>query len=276
MAKVVAALVRLPVFSIAQPESFQVLSALPVPQPSSLVGALAYALGVVSGKGTKAMEEAYSLVKNGELLAARAKPNGNEAVSPPLVPSPVVLRRFRIADKAHESKDRGVRKPVDRLGESLGAGNFDEVKKILEVELMDAFYREYVMGVNLFCVWVFKSQSLAEDVVSLIHRLGDTESLCTVVEVFNREATLTRKNVVETPFPAPWIEGARVIKGSYFPAKICNEARELSLFIIPLRQETERSGKLRYPAIRPSSVTVDYGREVNVCETEWGDIVVGR
>jgi len=275
MVKVVAARVRLPVFSISHPESFQVLSALPVPQPSSLVGSLAYAIGVAENKGLRALEEVYELVRKGELLAARAKPFGRET-APPLVPSALVVRRFRIADKAHESKEEGERKPIELLRSTLSSGGFEDAKRILEVELMDAFYREYVMGIELLCLWVFKSWAPPEHVVRLIHRLGDTESLCTVTDVTISEPRLLKKRLVKTPFPAPWLEGARVVEGSYYPAKLCNEVRELSLYIVPLRIEVERKNGLRYTTIRPASVTIDYGSEVTVCETEWGDLVIGR
>lgn len=276
MVKVVAARVRLPVFSISNPESFQILSALPVPQPSSLVGSLAYAIGVAENKGLRVLEEVYGLVEKSELLAARARPLGEEAAAPPLIPSALVVRRFRVADKAHESKEKGERKPVELLGSALSSGSFEDVKKLLEVELMDAFYREYVMGIELLCLWVFKSWAPPEHVVRLIHRLGDTESLCTVTDVTINESQLLKKRLVETSFPAPWLEGARVVKGSYYPAKLCNEVRKLSLYIMPLRIEVERRSGLRYPTIRPASVTIDYGSEVTVCETKWGDLVVGR
>ncbi|MCS7105519.1 MAG: type I-A CRISPR-associated protein Cas5a [Thermofilaceae archaeon] len=275
MVKVVAARVRLPVFSVAHPESFQVLSALPVPQPSSLVGALAYALGVSTGKGTKAWEEAFDLVRHGRLLAARAKPGGGRGFDPPLIPSPTVVRRFRVADKGHESKKKGEKKPVEKLVELAGSGGWEEVKRIVEIELTDAFYREYVMGVDLFCVWVFQKFDLDERVVGLVHRLGDTESLCTVVDLYSTEAPVERTSVVTTSFPAPWFEGARVLEGTYLPAKMCDEARRLGLFIVPLKYEIERRGRFRYPAIRESIVKIDYGREVNVCRTDWGDVVLG-
>ena len=276
MVKVVAARVRLPVFSISHSESFQILSALPVPQPSSLVGSLAYAIGVAENKGLRALEEVYGLVRKSELLAARAKPFGEETAAPPLVPSALVVRRFRVADKAHESKEKGERKPIELLSNALSSGSFEDAKRIIEVKLVDAFYREYVMGIELLCLWVFKSWAPPEHVVRLIHRLGDTESLCTVTDVTISESQLLKKRLVETSFPAPWLEGARVVEGSYYPVKLCNEVRELTLYIVPLRIEVERRNGLRYSTIRSASVTIDYGSEVTVCETKWGDLVIGR
>jgi len=274
--KVVAARVRLPVFSISHPESFQILSALPVPQPSSLVGSLAYAIGIAENKGLRILEEIYGLAEKSELLAARARPLNEGAAALPLVPSALVVRRFRVADKAHESKEKGERKPSELLGSALSSGRFEDVKKILEIELMDAFYREYVMGIELLCLWVFRSQAPPEHVVRFIHRLGDTESLCTVTDVTIEESQLLKKRLVETSFPAPWLEGARVVQGNYYPVKLCDEMRKLTLYIMPLRIEVERRDGLRYPAIRPARVTIDYNSDVTVCETKWGDVVVGR
>ncbi|RZN59541.1 MAG: type I-A CRISPR-associated protein Cas5 [Thermoproteota archaeon] len=275
MVRVIAALVRLPVFSVAHPESFQILSALPVPQPSSLIGALGYAIGVYEGKGTKALNELRELVIKGEVLAARAKLQENGQLNYPLIPSSVILRRFRIMDKAHETKKKGEIKPIERLKSSLNAREIETVKRILEIELMDAFYREYVMGLNLLCVWIFKGKGFEDEVIKNIHRLGDTESLCTVLEVSSEESPLVHKRAVTTKFPAP-INEKCTLSGDFILTKMCDEKRELKTFVVPLRQEIEKKGRLRYPVVWPSTVKIDYGEEIVVCETQqWGDIVIG-
>lgn len=275
MAKVVAARIRLPFFSVANPEAFQVMLSIPLPQPATLVGALAYALGLYHDRGVRAYEELLSLTNEGRLLAARARihePAGRGAV---LTPSSIVLRRFRVADKAHESKKKGERKPVEVLREAAATGDFATVKRIVEVTLTDAFYREYVMGVELLAVWVFSRAEIEERVFWLINRLGDTESLCTVVDVQSSDCQMVKKKEVETPFPAPLTQRSRVVSGVFTLAKLSDERRQLRPFAIPVSATVEARGKLRYRVFRPASVRISYEGEVDVCETPWGDVVVG-
>lgn len=275
MAEVVASRIRLPLFSVANPESFQIMLSLPLPQPSTLVGALAYAIGVWQGEGVRAYERVLSLAEEGRLAAARARIHDPYGLRAPLTPSSVVLRRFRIADKAHETKKRGERRPIDVLREAAATGDFEKVKRIIEVTLTDAFYREYVMGLELLAVWVFRDTRIEEDVFWLVNRLGDTESLCTVVDVQKSTGRLTRKREVETPFPAPLTPGALVVEGVYTPAKLSDERRRLRPFAIPVHSAVEARGKRRYRVFRPSSVRIRYSEDVDVCETPWGDVVLG-
>ena len=50
-----------PIFSIKNPEAFQIGITLPVPQPSTLVGALAYCIGVHREIGLKALNIARAV-----------------------------------------------------------------------------------------------------------------------------------------------------------------------------------------------------------------------
>jgi len=275
VAKVVLARIRLPVFSVADPEAFQILLSLPLPQPATLVGALAYAVGVSGGKGTRAYEEIIRMVEGGELLAARAKIGGGGTEGAPLAPSSIVLRRFRIFDKGFESKKKGERKPAEVLREAASSGQYEVVKRVVEVTLTDALFREYVMGVELAAAWVFAGEGFGEEVFWCINRLGDTESLCTVVDVRSAEGAIVEKREVETPFPAPLLPGARVVSGEFVPAKVCDEKRVLRPFVLPVKVAVERRGRIRYRAFHPTRVRLVYGEKVRVCETPWGDIVVG-
>lgn len=276
MVKVVAVRVRLPLFSVAQPEAFQVLTALPIPQPATLVGALAYAVGVHTGKGVKAYQELLKLAAEGELLAARARiADADRMGASVLAPSSVVLWRFRVVDKAHETKKRGEKKPITVLHECLAAGDYASAKRLLEVTLTDAFYREYVMGHELLAVWVFRSPIVEEEAFWCISRLGDTESLCTPIEVLMDEGSLARAREVETNFPAPLTAGARVLNGSFTIVKANDEKRELKTYVIPTRV-TVRSVRGRgVRIIHPSTVRIRYEGEVEVCETPWGALVTG-
>ncbi len=275
MARVIFAKIRLPIFSIKYPESFQIMSSMPVPQPSSLIGALAYCIGVSTGVGTRAYSSVIEMVSRGEILAARARPL-EERAGTPLTLSPVVLRRFRIVDKAHETKKKGETKPIERLSSALARGDTAEAKRLLEVNLTDAFYREYAMGYDILCAWIVRGDAVRPEVLRLIQRLGDTESLCSVLDVWSESVEVFEDRVVETPFPAPAVEEARVLEGSFMYAKMCDEMRVLRPFIIPCTFRMERRRGMRYPTVRPSRVKIDYGRNVEACETSYGSIVLAR
>lgn len=275
MVEVVAVRMRLPLFSVAQPEAFQVLVALPIPQPATLIGALAYAVGVYKGKGAKAYQELLELATRGELLAARARiADASRSGASVLAPSSVVLRRFRVVDKAHETKRKGEKKPISVLYEYLAAGDYASAKRLLEVTLTDALYREYVMGHELLAVWVFQRPIVEEEAFWYISRLGDTESLCTVVEVRTAKGSLARTREVETNFPAPLTTNARVLNGSFTIVKANDEKRELKTYVIPTSVTIESFKGRRVRVIHPSIVRIQYDKEVEVCETPWGTLVL--
>lgn len=221
-------------------------------------------------------QELLELAQRGELLAARARIMGanGQGVSV-LVPSSVVLRRFRIADKAHEAKKKGEKKPILLLREHLASGNYASVKRLLEVNLTDALYREYVMGYELLAVWVFSRDIVEESAFWYINRLGDTESLCTVADVRAVEGSLAKAREVETSFPAPLTPGARLLEGNFMIAKANDERRELRTYAIPLRATVRTWKGRRYRLLQHSTVRIRYEEEVAVCDTPLGALVIG-
>jgi len=255
------------------------MSSLPLPQPSSLVGALAYCIGTSSGRGVKAYSEVLEMVHRGELLAARARLLSTYAEARygyPLTYSAVVLRRFRIVDKAHETKKRGEVKPIVRLDKAISEENYTEARRILEVELTDAFYREYVMGFEIVCAWVFKENVAVDSkALWLIQRLGDTESLCSVVKVWPEECPVEVSTDVSTSFPAP-ADGLVSIRGRGFMLmKISDEARKVRTFVVPCEHGVEKGPRGKYPVMRPSVVELKYSNNVSFCKTKYGNIVLG-
>ncbi|MEM1582289.1 MAG: type I-A CRISPR-associated protein Cas5a [Candidatus Bathyarchaeia archaeon] len=217
----VCAKVITPIFSIKHPETFQIATSLPIPQPSSLVGALAYCLGVQQEIGLKAQE----IVKE-NVIVARAKLVGETATV-----NPVILRRFRILDKGIEEKD------FEKACNAFHAGDFDTYRKILEKKLTDALYREYLSLATLKCVWVLKTY-IESKILYLLQRLGDTESLVSVIETWSADCKTLNLSEVSTDYPfsvSPDIIDA--IRGNYTTIKMCDEKRESKLFYIPCRRE---------------------------------------
>ena len=266
MAELIVAHIRLPIFSIKHPEAFQVMSSLPIPQPSSLVGLLAYCVGVAKGLGTKTLDEVKTWVKEAKLLAARATLITGGL---PMTQSSIVLRRFRVVDKAHESKEKGIPKPIQRLAKFCQQGDFRMVKILLEKELTDAFYREYVMGHELLCVWAIEDDiDLEPNWLYLTQRLGDTESLCTAVSVESIEAEIYETKEVKTGFPTP-IEGlVWPLEGSHIIIKMCDELRNLRPYVVPCELRIEKMGRLVVPIVRPSEIRATYKKPVKVIKAD--------
>jgi hypothetical protein len=95
-----------------------------------------------------------------------------------------------------------------------------------------------------------------------------------VVDVQVSSGKLTKKKRVETPFPAPFLPGARVVEGTFAPVKMNDERRMLRLYAVPLKATVEVRGRLRYRAFKPSRAKISYEGEVDVCETPWGEVVI--
>ena len=229
---------------------------------------MAYCLGVARGWGTAALERVREWVREGKLLAARASLARDQ---PPLAVSPIVLRRFRVVDKAHEAKGKGEAKPIERLSDSARSGDFLGAKRMVEVELTDAFYREYVMGYELLCAWAL-DEALDVDPVCLYlaQRLGDTESLCTVLEVRAEEAEVGEEEAVRTSFPTPMEKLAEPVKGSYTVARMCDEERQLRPYVLPCELAMEKVEGGFITLVRPSEVEVRYEEPVRVIRSESG------
>ena len=259
--RVIFARIRLPIFSIKHPETFQIMSCLPVPQPSTLIGALAYCIGVSQGSGLKAFENLKRSVEEGECCAARAKLIGVTAFSP------IILRRFRVADEYHKRMD---------FYEILSRGNYQEAKLFLENKLIDAFYRGYAMGFEILCTWVTEnSLKIDEATIHLLQRLGDTESLVTVSGAWIEEAEISESSEIETPFPFP-LNGAKVKQGDFMIVKMCNERRVTEQFIIPIRHEIRQTATGRVMILEPTRIYAEFSHPITYCETSEGCIVLPR
>jgi len=198
---------------------------------------LAYCLGVARGWGTAALERVREWVREGKLLAARASLARDQ---PPLAVSPIVLRRFRVVDKAHEAKGKGEAKPIERLSDSARSGDFLGAKRMVEVELTDAFYREYVMGYELLCAWALdEALDVDPGCLYLAQRLGDTESLCTVLEVRAEEAEVGEEDeALRAPLRASDGEGGERLHNSGEALRGGGALRGAR----PSNQERERAG----------------------------------
>ncbi len=270
MAYVVFAKIRFPIFSIKHPEAFQIRSSLFLPQPSTLIGALAYCLGVSQNIGLNAYKRVLEYVSNKKILAA--KPSLLKDI-PPLTVSSIVLRRFRIVDKAFETKEKGGRPPIKILYEYINKGEIESARKIIEVQLTDAFYREYISGYEILCAWAFRDDfDFNEELIYLIHRLGDTESLCSVIKVWKEEAKEARKKIIETTFVSP-LKNVKTLIGNYVAIKMCNELRKKELFAIPYEITYRSSDGKRIMVIKPTTIKIEYASEVPVLCTSYGDIV---
>lgn len=251
--------VRLPIFSIKHPEAFQVMSCLPVPQPSSLVGALAYSVGTVHGFGSPWYERLTRGGERGERLAARSR------LIDVVVHSSIVLRRFRVADEFRKRT---------QLYEILDRGDVVGVKLFLEVKLIDAFYRGYAVGHEILCAWILgEGMELDERAARLLQRLGDTESLVSVPEAWVEDTSIETASNLKTSFPFP-SRGARIKRGDFMMTKMCDERRRAEWFIIPIRHEVRHMGSGRAIILEPTEIEVDFPQPVQFCETSVGTIVM--
>lgn len=259
--KGVFARIRSPIFSVKHPETFQVMSCLPIPQPSTLVGALAYCIGVSHGSGIKAFHQLRKYIENGIELAARAK------LIDITTSSSLVLRRFRVADELHKRM---------QLYEILSRGDYSEGKIFLERALTDAFYRSYIMSHEILCAWIIdETLEVNENVFSIMQRLGDTESLVAVSEVWIEDVKLHNASEIETSFPFP-LEDAIIKKGDFTIVKMCDEKRLLRQFIIPVKHELRRTDTGRVIIFKPTKVEVEFPYPTTYCETSEGAIILSR
>jgi CRISPR-associated protein Cas5 subtype I-A len=223
----ICAKINVPIFSIKHPEAFQIGAALPVPQPSTLVGALAYCLGVHRGTGTKSLEEAKKAV-----VIARAK-----LLKGCTVVTPVILRRFRVLDRGLEAKKKGEVAAFEKACNALRAGDFYSFKRTIEAELTDALYREYLSHASIKCTWVLR-EPYESKLLYLLQRLGDTESLVTVIEAWSTDCREAETDQIDTEYPFTLAsEVLERINGDYTMLKMCDESRKLKMYYIPCKKE---------------------------------------
>ncbi|MEM4469136.1 MAG: type I-A CRISPR-associated protein Cas5a [Candidatus Nezhaarchaeales archaeon] len=255
---------RAPVFSIKQPEAFQVGAALPLPQPSTLAGALAYCIAVKEG----VKEEDLIKRVQGILRAARAC-----FVSEVAVPSSIILRRLRVLDKGMERKEKGKPTDYEVLEDACKKLNYDEIHSTM-ARLSDAMYREYVFASEFMCVWI-TDEKLPVDLLWAINHIGDTESICSVLQVHQVPVTYERGVDVKTRFQAPMINGAVVRSGNYLLVKMqdeafwCRTGERLLTYAIPCEERIEKGPKgLKYRIYRPSEITLSYSSPVDIYSFE--------
>jgi len=256
--------VRFPIFSIKAPEAFQVGQALPFPQPSALIGALAYCIAIKNKVGSKdAIEKAKKIA-----LAARA---GGIPEKQFLIPSPIILWRFRILDRAMELPKKGKGLPMwSEIKNAIEANNYVTAKRIIEIRTKDALYREYVFTTNILAVWVLSTHDIEGKDLYAVQRFGDTESLCTITSCMDLEVEIKYKDLIVTIFPSP--VNCNGIKASIFSGeaillKMCDESRQIKWFYVPVKHyvvKLPRGG--RVGVFQPTLIKLKYDRRVKVVE----------
>jgi CRISPR-associated protein Cas5 subtype I-A len=208
---------RAPAFSIRQPQTYQVGVSLPLPQPSTLVCALAYAAAAAGGGPPGFLGDEY-VKKLAEsvlqlLIRVTVKP------AAPLTSSSVTVSRVRALEEGSSEK----------VVEAIRRGR----------RITDAMVREYYGG-RLTIVYVFRSAAGIEKVhpwLYLFGRLGDTESLTSIERV--EEAALEplgSEGYVDTYTPLEWVEGYG--DGVFSLIKMCRE--ELCAVPVRRREDYER------------------------------------
>jgi len=250
----VCAKINAPIFSVKHPEAFQIGAALPVPQPSALVGALAYCLGVHKGIGVRALEEARRVV-----VMARAKlMKGTTTITP------IILRRFRILDKGLEAKAKGKAPAFDMACNALQSGDFEAFRKTIEVDLMDALYREYISNASIKCAWILRGP-FDSKLLYLLQRLGDTESLVTVEEAWSATLRSTKVDRVSTDYPLASTENVSRVRGDYTMLRMCDEKRSPTMYYVPCRREVLRTpDDVKYFVYAPTKIDVEFKQAIEV------------
>ncbi|RJX15610.1 type I-A CRISPR-associated protein Cas5 [Candidatus Bathyarchaeota archaeon] len=262
----ICAKVSLPAFSVKHPEAFQVSASLPIPQPSTLAGALTYCLGTWEKIGLKAKTKTENL-----LLVARAKLLGKVTV-----PTPIMLRRFRVLDKGLEKgKTKGLKeRPFEKACKALSQNDFMVFRKIVEGELTDAFYREYLTTTSLNCVWIAK-EPLNYEILYLLQRLGDTESLVTVTEAWSCECREVSLENPSTEYPLSLDPNIlKALEGSYMTVKMHDEKRsKLKIYYLPCSKEVSTTADgVKYFTYTPTKIEIKLEKPTKFFEVE-GKIV---
>jgi len=251
----ICSVISSPLFSLKHPETFQIAAVLPVPQPSTLVGALAYCIGVEKGIGLNALNVARE-----NIVLARAK-----LISDVSIISPVILRRFRVLDKGFERKQSKEVAAYNRAIDALLSRNISEYRRIVEQILSDAMYREYLTQVRFQCIWVIRD-NIDHRIAYYIQRLGDTESLVTVNEVWQEDCIMEKVDTLSTEYPFTLDPNLiNRFTGSYIITKMCDESRSIKTYIIPCKRDvlTTKDG-VKVFSYTPSKVDINLKKIINV------------
>jgi len=244
--KAIVAIVRAPHFSVRRPVSYQAAVALPLPQPSTIVGALAFSLSVKQGLGS-----GYSDSYVEECLKATLERLVRVAVKPltPISRGALTLSRMRTLEIKSEEVEQKIRR-----GERIS----------------DAMIREYFYG-RLGLIYVFKDDedaSKALEALYLVERLGDTESCVYICEVFEgRLEAVGRRGLIDTYTPRDWLE--KILKGSFSLTLMCPEGLAIKVkrigenlkevmveYVLPLYEEKEN---ILYPTFYEAEVKEGFG-----------------
>ncbi|RLG84982.1 MAG: type I-A CRISPR-associated protein Cas5, partial [Thermoprotei archaeon] len=211
--------VKLPFFSIRNPESFQVGLSLPIPPPSTLIGSLAYALAVEKGLGSK---DALNEARNSVILA-----RATLVATAPAIPNSVLLWRYRILDKKGEVLKLLKSKENDYTG----------FKRELELKFKDALHREYLFISDIVAAYILRKR-IDAGTFSLIPRLGDTESLCSIGDVKILSCNEIRAIKIRTSYPFKYnAEMIKGVKGDFMFLRMTDELRAMKPFVVPIRRK---------------------------------------
>jgi len=200
MLKVIEAIIKGPIFSIQRPLSYQVGDSLILPQPSTLVGALSFCLSKAElikaqGYGNTYLKNLIKIVREG-LARVTVKP------LTPIISTPVLLSRLRTLEWS-----------IDKIEKKISRGE----------KLTNAMIREYVFG-TYSIYFLFTDNELAKKSIKslpLLSRIGDTESLSSVVSVDEAKFVGKRKKgLVNTYTPCDWVTE---ISENFLIARLCEE-----------------------------------------------------
>lgn len=200
MLTTIEAVIKGPVFSVQRPLSYQIGDSLILPQPSTLVSALAFCLSraqsnTVQDFGDEYLRNLIEFVRKG-LVRVTIKP------LTPLISTPILLSRLRTLEWTTNEIE----------------GKISDGKKLTNVVI-----REYVFGV--FSIYfLFTDDEIAEKSIKflpLISRVGDTESLTSVTRI--ERATLIgreKSGSIDTYTPSSWLE---ITSENFVISKLCKE-----------------------------------------------------
>lgn len=260
--KAFIAIVRAPLYSVKRPEAYQTGVSLPLPQPSTLVGALARAAAIAEGNpaglpsgvaGDDYVRELTEWILGKlELVRAVAKPVGF------LARSSFMLSRVRALEES-------------------GKDILSKMEKGRRIA--DAMVREYYWG-RLALMYVFKGDIDSRRVLtwlSLLERLGDTESLVSPERVGEAKLEpLGSEGDVDTYTPVKWVES---YDGEVFSLeRLCEEKlcavpirdvgsfREFSsVYLVPLVERAAGRGRV---ILEGSKVRVRVAKDYGIWRVE--------
>ncbi|MBS7612292.1 type I-A CRISPR-associated protein Cas5 [Candidatus Bathyarchaeota archaeon] len=192
--------VRESVFSVQRPLSYQVGDSLILPQPSTLVNTLVFCLSRAQSITAQDFGDKY--LRN--LIESAGKGLVRVTIKPltPLISTPILLSRLRTLEWT-----------VDKIEDKISGNE----------KLTNAMIREYVFGAYSI-YFLFTDDEIAEKStksLSLINRVGDTESLISITRV-ERTTLIGREKsgLIDTYTPSSWLERA---SGNFVISKFCKE-----------------------------------------------------